>query len=103
MMMTFSDGTRHYPDFFALHGNGDRFVYDVKPSGRMNDTAATQFEKTADVCAHIGWRHEVLHEAHPTKVRNLEWLRSARHPRYHPAQSGFEQIRMPPWEFVTAP
>jgi hypothetical protein len=93
MKITFADGTHHFPDFFALLRNRDQVVYDVKPSGRMTTEAAAQFTKTAAVCAQIGWRHEVLHEASPVKMQNLEWLRAARHPRYHPPQSEFDRIR----------
>lgn len=93
MKIIFTDGTHHFPDFFALLRNRDQVVYDVKPSGRMTTDAAAQFTKTATVCAQIGWRHEVLHEPHPVKLHNLEWLRAARHPRYHPPQSEFDHIR----------
>lgn len=93
MKITFADGTHHFPDFFAVLRNRDQVVYDVKPSGRMTADAAAQFAKTSRVCAEIGWRHEVLHEVHPTKLHNLEWLRAARHPRYHPPRSEFDRIR----------
>jgi hypothetical protein len=93
MKITFADGTHHFPDFFALLRNRDQVVYDVKPSGRMTIDAAAQFAKTATVCAQIGWRHEVLHEPHPVKLHNLEWLRAARHRRYHPHHSEFDHIR----------
>jgi hypothetical protein len=93
MKITFGDGTQHFPDFFALLRNRDQVVYDVKPAGHMTNDAATQFAKTAVVCAQIGWRHEVLHEAHPVKLRNLEWLRAARHSRYHPSRFEFDRIR----------
>jgi hypothetical protein len=93
MKITFADGTHHFPDFFALLRNRDQIVYDVKPSGCMNTDAAAQFAKTAAVCAQIGWRHQVLHEAHPVKLDNLSCLRAARHPRYHPPQYEFNRIR----------
>lgn len=93
MKITFADGTHHFPDFFALLRNRDHVVYDVKPSGRMTTDAAAQFAKTATVCAQIGWRHEVLHEPHPVKLHNLEWLRAARHRRYHPLKYEFDRIR----------
>lgn len=96
MLMLFRAGSkvlRHFPDFFAVHTNGDLVVYNVKPAARMNDKVRDQFDETARVCAAIGWRHEVLHEPHPVKNRNLQCLRAARHARYHPDEETFERIR----------
>ena len=93
MKITFANGTHHFPDFFALLRNREQVVYDVKPSGRMTADVTLQFEKTAAVCAQVGWRHEVLHEARQAKLHNLGWLRAARHPRYHPPHSEFDRIR----------
>ena len=79
-------------DFFATLRSGDQVLYDVKPSGRMTDATVEQFAKTADVCRTVGWKHQVLHELHPTKLRNLEWLRAARHTRYHPTQPELDRL-----------
>lgn len=92
MKISFVDGSTHFPDFFAALRNGDQVVYDVKPSGRMTDAAAEQFAKTADVCRTVGWKHQLLHELRPAKLRNLEWLRAARHTRYHPAASELDRL-----------
>lgn len=92
MQISFADGSTHFPDFFAALRSGDQVVYDVKPSGRMNDATADQFTKTAEVCSIVGWKHEVLHELHPTKLRNLEWLRASRHTRYHPGTPELDRL-----------
>ncbi|OKH79996.1 TnsA endonuclease N terminal protein [Mycobacteroides abscessus subsp. abscessus] len=92
MKISFADGSTHFPDFFATLRSGDQVLYDVKPSGRMTDATVEQFAKTADVCRTVGWKHQVLHELHPTKLRNLEWLRAARHTRYHPTQPELDRL-----------
>ena len=62
MLIEFSDGRKHIPDFFAELKNGDQIVYDVKPADRMAGGVNEQFELTAVVCSQIGWRHAVLNE-----------------------------------------
>lgn len=59
--------------------------------GRMTIHVAEQFAKTADVCRTVGWKHQVLHELHPT-VAQSEWLRAARHTRYHPWQPELDRL-----------
>lgn len=96
MLMLFQTGSKvvqHYPDFFGVAPNGDLVVYDVKPSGRMNDAVRHQFEETARLCAAVGWRHEVIHEDHPVRTMNLQWLRAARQPHYHPSTETFQHIQ----------
>ena len=83
---------RHDPDFFAVYGNGDQVVYDVKPSARMTREVRDQFDETARVCWLVGWRHVVLHEPDPTSMTNLAFLRNARHARCHPHPALREQI-----------
>lgn len=93
MLMHFADGTRHFPDFFARLTNGDQVVYDVKAADRVDEKVQAQFDNTARVCAAVGWQYRVLHEAHPVLVENLEFLRAARHPHYHPHTSTFARIQ----------
>lgn len=93
MKLVFADGTDHVPDFFALLRSGDQVVYDVKPSGRMTDEAQEQFRKTAELCASIGWKHQVLNEPAPVLLQNVQFLRPARHGHYHPSATAFERIR----------
>lgn len=94
MKSEFADKSTHFPDFFAVLHNGDQVVYDVKPSGRMSAVVSEQFAKTAEVCAIVGWRHEVIHEVHPVKIRNLEWLRAARHSRYQPRHDELARLAL---------
>lgn len=94
MKIKFADGSTHFPDFFAVLHSGDQVVYDVKPSGRMTAVALEQFSKTAEVCSAVGWRHEVIHEVNPVKIRNLEWLRAARHSRYHPGTDELSRLAL---------
>lgn len=95
MLILFRAGSkvlRHYPDFLGVAPNGDLVVYDVKPSGRMNDKVHDQFEETGRFCVQVGWRHEVVHEDHPVRTMNLQWLKAARQQHYHPTSETFEHI-----------
>ncbi|HNP56216.1 TnsA-like heteromeric transposase endonuclease subunit [Gordonia sp. UBA7599] len=93
MLIEFSDGRKHIPDFFAELKNGDQIVYDVKPADRMAGGVNEQFELTAVVCSQIGWRHAVLNETPVAKLRNLQLLRAARHRQYHPPPHDLERLR----------
>lgn len=84
--------TRHDPDFFAVLTNGDRVVYDVKPLDRMTDKVRAQFAETERVCRSLGWHHVVLHAPNDTEIRNVEFLRAARHSRSHPPQDELTHV-----------
>lgn len=84
LCMLFSDGSRHYPDYFALHTSGRQFVYDVRPLNRLDEKAEVQFSKTREVCARIGWGYQVLHGATGVQRHNLEWLAAYRHAYIRP-------------------
>jgi len=84
MIMNFSDGTWHYPDYFALHADGTQVVYDVKAEKDIDDKVAAQFEKSARFCERCGWGYEVLHGVRGVPGWNLEWIAAYRHNRYSP-------------------
>lgn len=84
MCIFFSDGSRHYPDFFAVHADGSQVLYDVRPLARIDESAALQFEKTKKVCAKAGWRYEVLTGVDQVARHNLEWMAAYRHQRCSP-------------------
>ena len=88
----FADGSTHYPDFFALHESGDRVMYDVRPAELIDDKAAVQFAKTADLCERIGWGYELLHGAGGIQRYNLEWITAYRHPWNRP--DDVERVRL---------
>ncbi|MFF2296536.1 TnsA-like heteromeric transposase endonuclease subunit [Arthrobacter sp. NPDC058127] len=80
LCILFTDGTRHYPDYFALHESGRQVLYDVRPAELVDEKAEIQFAKTREVCAKIGWGYEVLHGLTGMPRHNLEWLAGYRHP-----------------------
>lgn len=85
MCMLFADGTRHYPDYFALHESGRQFLYDVRPEALVDERARIQFAKTQEVCEKIGWGYRILHGATGVPRHNLEFLAGYRHPYVNPS------------------
>lgn len=88
----FSDGTRHYPDYFARHASGKQVVYDVRPEDRIDHKAVVQFGKTREICEQIGWGYEVLHGVTGVQRHNLEWLAAYRHSYVAPNSTMRERI-----------
>ena len=80
MRIVFADGGWHVPDYFALIGARTRVLYDVKPQELIDSDVQTQIDKTAVVCAQIGWKYQVLHDLPLVFGQNLEWLAGFRHP-----------------------
>jgi hypothetical protein len=92
MKLTFADGSIHYPDYFALHGDRRQVLYDVKPLHFQNEKALAQFEKTRRLCKKVGWEYEV-HSEHAPQVRvNLDWIGAFRHPNYHPDEAATRRL-----------
>jgi len=92
MCIFFADGSRHYPDFFAVHADGSQVLYDVRPLERIDESAALQFEKTKQLCAKTGWRYEVLTGLERVVRHNLEWMAAYRHQRCSPDDVLSERI-----------
>jgi len=80
------------PDFLAVHTGGDQVLYDIPPVD-PGDAARDRLAETARVCAQIGWRHEILSPPVGLRAANLEFLRAARLPRFHPAGEMFVDLR----------
>lgn len=93
LCILFSDGTRHYPDYFALHDSGAQGLYDVRPSDRVDEKAEIQFAKTREVCERIGWDYQVLNGVRGVQRHNLEWLAGYRHPYMAPDPPTRARIR----------
>ncbi|QEW04636.1 TnsA-like heteromeric transposase endonuclease subunit [Microbacterium lushaniae] len=92
MMLTASDGTRHYPDFLALDASGVQTMYDVKPAARINESAKAQFEWTRHVCEAVGWNYKVLTERPDQERVNLAWLALFRQTPNHPGIEAEEEV-----------
>ena len=88
----FEDGSRHYPDFFALHESGEQVMYDVRPLSLVDEAAEEQFAKTAAVCERIGWGYAVLHGVSGAQRHNLEWVAAYRHPWNSPIEEDRERL-----------
>ncbi len=84
MLLQFADGTKHFPDFFALHANGRQVLYDVKPADRISDRFRAQAQETRRICDEIGWGYEIFTGIDRVLNRNLTWLSAYRSPRYRP-------------------
>jgi hypothetical protein len=92
MCILFGDGSRHYPDYFAVHASGSQVLYDVKPVNRIDEEVLRQFSRTAEVARQIGWSYEVLHGVTGVERHNLEWLAAYRHPYIAPSDAIKSQI-----------
>lgn len=93
MQMRFADGTKHVPDFFALHADGRQVLYDVKPLSRVNEKAVTQFANTKATCRVIGWDYEVLTEREPQYTLNVHWLAHFKHTGFYPGTATEDRLR----------
>ncbi|MCD4849699.1 TnsA-like heteromeric transposase endonuclease subunit [Arthrobacter sp. AK01] len=91
-LIQFADGTRHYPDYFALHDSGVRVMYDVRPLSLVDETTVGQFQKTAQLCERVGWGYEILHGLEGVQRHNLEWIAGYRHPWVRPSEDISERI-----------
>lgn len=92
MLMTFADGTRHFPDFVALHSDHRQVVYNVKPLKYVNDKVTTQFTNATELCQAIGWEHQVISAFDPVVLSNLEWLSNFRQHCFAPSADAREQL-----------
>lgn len=92
LCILFADGSRHYPDFFALHESGRQFLYDVRPESLVDEKARAQFAKTEEVCEQIGWGYRILHGVTGVQRHNLEFLAGYRHPYVDPGPKVRELI-----------
>lgn len=88
----FTDGSRHYAVFFALHESGEKVMYGVRPLSLVDKATEAQFSKTAEVCERIGWAYAALHGVSRAQRHNLEWVAAYRHPRYSPREMDQERL-----------
>ncbi|MFE4950189.1 TnsA-like heteromeric transposase endonuclease subunit [Leifsonia sp. NPDC056665] len=86
MCIVYADGHRSFPDYFALHADGRRVLYEVKSRHHLTEEVAAQFRQTAEVCYRIGWEFSVIQEFPVLSRKNLEWVGAYRHPWYAPSR-----------------
>ena len=78
MMMRFTDGTTHFPDFIALHADQRQVVYNVKPAKYVTETVVRQFDNATELCDLVGWSHLVATTFDTPEIQNIEWLANFR-------------------------
>ncbi len=91
-----ASGTRHAPDYFVkLHGDHGVLV-DVKDRRRVADPKVVlQFDRTAQLCAEVGWGYGVFLGNSVTRDANLRFLRRYRDPRWTSELGSFDVPRTP--------
>lgn len=92
MCMVFDDNTRHYPDYFAVHSDERRVIYNVKGRHHFDEKAQLQAAKAAEICERVGWGYVNIHDFSRVERHNLEWLAAYRHPRYRPTVDERQRI-----------
>lgn len=85
LLITFADGSEHFPDIFIRYIDGRQELCNVRPRTLLDDVTAAKFDATEAICADVGWTHRVLDELTFVERNNLEWLASVRHPRNRPS------------------
>ncbi|SLJ77284.1 TnsA endonuclease N terminal protein [Mycobacteroides abscessus subsp. abscessus] len=74
-------GTRHAPDYFVRRRDGSVAVVDVREDDRINDSDRHVFDRSAEICAAVGWDYQRVGALDPVLRANLRWLSGYRHPR----------------------
>jgi hypothetical protein len=69
---------RHTPDFFLRRSSGQGCVIDVKPARFVDEGVRLQANRTAEVCAEIGWGYELVTEPEAQYLANIEWISAYR-------------------------
>lgn len=90
--LLFSDGTRHYPDFFADFSTGERMVIDVRSAALMDSETRRKFRLTAEAACQAGWAYEVFGDTTGPLRKNLDWLAPYRRLRYRPTHDEYARI-----------
>ena len=72
----------HAPDYFARLADGSALVLDVRAADRIKPRDQVAFDATAEACAALGWRYEVVGASPEALLANVRWLAGYRHPRH---------------------
>ena len=91
MLISFGDGTAHFPDFMCLTRQGEQAILDVHRADKIEEDPS-QFEKTFDLCQRVGWTFRLFAGLNEVQVANLEWLSRFRHESYAPTAENREKI-----------
>lgn len=97
--LRFADGSRHIPDYLALHADHSQVLYDVKPRKFISPGAELQFANTMAACQEVGWKYEVRTDLPEQVALNLKWLSAFKHHAYYPGDEvAFELLDALPAE-----
>ncbi|WP_181430145.1 TnsA-like heteromeric transposase endonuclease subunit [Curtobacterium sp. MCPF17_018] len=91
MLITFGDGTAHFPDFMCLTKRAEQAIVDVHRADKIEEDPS-QFEKTFDLCQCVGWTFRLFAGLNGVQVSNLEWLSRFRHRSYVPTLENRDEI-----------
>lgn len=84
MLLTFEDGTVHYPDFFAVLVGNERLLMDAHSESLTTVEDRHKFELTRQMCERLGWRYVLITDLSTVVSWNLEFLARYHHPRFAP-------------------
>lgn len=91
--LSFGDGTKHTPDYIALHADHQQVVYDTKPTKYIqSEKFQLQAAKTRAVCDLVGWRYEVYGSLDTQLEQNLAWVSAFKHPGYFPGNDAASSV-----------
>jgi hypothetical protein len=93
MLLTFEDGTPHYPDYLAVEADGTRRLIDVHPEATTTEADRHKFELTARLCERLGWKYTLIEELSEVVRWNLEMMARYHHPRFAPTEKVRARIR----------
>jgi hypothetical protein len=66
---------RHTPDVFARRSDGSAWLLDVKNPERLDRAEVRlQAERTARICARLGWDYQMVGEPPAQRWANISWL-----------------------------
>jgi hypothetical protein len=93
MLLSFADGTVHYPDYLLGVAGEARLLVDVHVSSLTTDEDRHKFELTRQMCQRLGWGYELLNELSQATFWNLEMLARYRHHRFEPPAGLRDRIK----------
>lgn len=91
MLISFGDGTAHFPDFMCLTKQAEQAIIDVHRADKIEEDPS-QFEKTFDLCQRVGWTFRLFAGLNEVQVANLEWISRFRHLSYVPKREDRDEI-----------
>lgn len=93
MLLTFADGTFHYPDYLLVLQDGTRIIVDVHPKALTTEAHTKAFAATKEMCERLGWGFILLDQLSRVLRWNLEAIARFAHPRHEPTSARRDAIR----------